>query len=227
MTTGLRLFLAEQPWMQLLSEQEQARVITDTFERHVASGGYVCRAGEPAEQWIGVISGLVKASVMTSQGKTTTYAGITAGGWLGEGSVLNGTLRRFDVIALRDSYIAYVPRSTFMYLYNTNIRFCHFLISQLNKRLAQQMALIEIDRLVDAETRVAKFIIMLVESQTSRNPTWVLEINQAELAQLCGLSRQFINRVFAKLTAKKIIDHSYGRLNILDKDRLQNFDEHS
>lgn len=223
MTLALQIFLNDQPWMRLLSDEEQSKVTADTYERHYPPGGYVCRSGESAEQWIGVIKGLVKASVMTTQGRTTTYAGIGPGGWLGEGSVINGTSRRFDVIALRDSTVACVPRFTLMRLYNTNIRFCHYLIAQLNKRLAQQMALIEIDRLLEPETRVARFLAMLADSQISSGGELGLEINQSELANLCGLSRQFINRVLAKLQSLGIIDHRYGRLIILDAIALRSF----
>lgn len=224
MTTALRLFLSEQPWFLLLSDQEQAQVLTHAYERRTAAGASVCRAGEPAEQWIGVMGGLVKASVMTPDGKTTTYAGIASGEWLGEGSVLNGTTRRFDVIALRDSHIAFVPRATFMTLYENNLPFCHFLIEKLNNRLAQQMALIEIDRLVAPEVRVARFLLMLAESHQSRSAGPALEISQSEIAQLCGLSRQFTNRVVSKLVALGLVDHQYGRLTLLDKEGLYQFD---
>jgi CRP/FNR family transcriptional regulator, cyclic AMP receptor protein len=224
MTLALKLFLTDQPWMQLLSENEQLRVIADAYERSYPTGVFVCQTGDPAEQWIGVMKGLVKACVMTSEGKSTTYAGIGPGGWLGEGSVLNGTSRRFDVITLRDSTIVCIPRFTFMHLYNTNIKFCHYLINQLNRRLAQQMSLIQIDRLLDPETRVAKFLVMLAEAHVVRQSDYVLEINQTELANLCGLSRQFVNRALSKLHALQIIDHRYGSLRLLDMDRLRSFD---
>jgi CRP-like cAMP-binding protein len=224
MTTALRLFIADQPWFALLSDHEKTQVLTNTYERRIAAGGSVCRAGELAMQWIGVMGGLVKASVMAADGRTTTYAGIAPGGWLGEGSVLNGTTRRFDVIALRNSHIAFVPRPTFMMLYENNLRFCHYLIDKLNHRLAQQMALIEIDRLIVPEVRVARFLLMLAESQQTNSPEPTLEITQFEIAQLCGLSRQFTNKVVSKLVALGLVNHHYGRLTILDKERLYHFD---
>jgi CRP/FNR family cyclic AMP-dependent transcriptional regulator len=224
MTTKLRLFLSGQPWFLLLSDQDKFQVLADAYERRTAAGGVVCRAGEPAEEWIGVMGGLVKASVMTPDGKATTYAGIAPGGWLGEGSVLNGTIRRFDVIALRDSHIAFLPRSTFMKLYESNLPFCHYLIKELNNRLAQQMALIEIDRLIAPEVRVARFLLMLAESQRTSSPEPILEITQSEIAQLCGLSRQFTNKVVSKLVTLGLVEHKYGRLTLLDKERLYDFD---
>lgn len=227
MSTALKLFLAEQLWFQLLSDSEQAHVRDTAYARQVLAGSYICRAGEQADHWLGVVSGLVKASIMTVDGKTTTYTGVAAGGWLGEGSVLNGTIRRFDIVALRDSYIAFVPRTTFMVLHDKNIQFCHFLIRQLNRRLAQQMALIEIDRLVTPEVRVARFLLMMADSQSGKASEPTLEISQAEIAHLCGLSRQFTNKVLAKLTTQGLVEHRYGRLKILNKDGLLRFDPHS
>jgi CRP/FNR family cyclic AMP-dependent transcriptional regulator len=227
MTPSLKVFLQQQQWMQLLTEDEQLQVIHDTYERKVLAGQYVCRASDRAEQWVGVMSGLVKSSVTTSHGMTTTFASVSTGAWLGEGVVQNGTARRFDIIALKESRIALVPRATFLRLYNSNMGFCHYLISEMNKRLSQQMALIEFDRLLDPETRVARFLVMLAEAQMPSNLSCEFDISQVELGNLCGLSRQFINRVIMKLDSLSIVQHKRGQLKIIDLNRLRNFDSFS
>ncbi len=53
---------------------------------------------------------------VSADGKPTTFTGIPSGGWFGEGSLLKNEPRRYDIVALRDSTIAYVPRTTFMAL---------------------------------------------------------------------------------------------------------------
>jgi CRP-like cAMP-binding protein len=227
MTQSLTIFLAEQPWMQLLTELEQARVMRDTFERKVHANQFICRGSDPAEQWIGVINGLVKSSVISPEGTTTTFSSVATGAWIGEGPVLSGTMRRFDIIALKDSRIACVPRSTFLHLYHSNMRFCHYLIGEMSKRLAHQMALIEFDRLLDPETRVARFLVMLAEAQSPCHSTRAFDISQVELGNLCGLSRQFINRVIMKLDSLNIVEHKRGQLTIIDMNRLRSFDSGS
>ncbi len=82
-------------------------------ERRFAAGQYVCRKGEPVEHWIGIVEGLVKMASLSPSGKLTTFTGLPAGAWFGEGSLLKDEPRRYDVIALRASRVALMPRATF------------------------------------------------------------------------------------------------------------------
>ena len=81
--------------------------------REFRAGTSVCRKGDPASAWIGVIEGLVKLHSLSPAGKPVTFAGIPAGGWFGEGSVLKDEPLKYDILALRDSRIALMPEATF------------------------------------------------------------------------------------------------------------------
>ena len=62
--------------------------------RDLPVGVPVCRKGEPVEHWLGLVDGLVKMSSLTSDGRTTTFTGVTSGGWFGEGSLLKDEVRK-------------------------------------------------------------------------------------------------------------------------------------
>jgi CRP/FNR family cyclic AMP-dependent transcriptional regulator len=66
------------------------------------------------ECWIGVVDGLVKMANLSADGKPTTFTGLPAGAWFGEGSLLKDEPRRYGIIALRESRIACMPRATFL-----------------------------------------------------------------------------------------------------------------
>lgn len=65
-------------------------------------------------------------SSMSPEGKTVTYSCMLAGGWFGEGSVLKTEARKYDVVALRDTRVAFMPRSTFDWLLDNSIPFNRF-----------------------------------------------------------------------------------------------------
>ena len=46
-------------WAKALTAGELARVERDIVERTFPAGSHVCRKGEPALQWIGIVDGLV------------------------------------------------------------------------------------------------------------------------------------------------------------------------
>jgi CRP/FNR family cyclic AMP-dependent transcriptional regulator len=66
--------------------------------------------------------------------------------------------RRYDVVALRDSRIACMKRETFHWLLDHSIAFNRFIINQINERLGLFIGLLESERLLDIDARVARAI---------------------------------------------------------------------
>ena len=108
-------------WSRSLTPEQLRRVEGETLTRQIPAGGFVCRKGEPVEHWVGVIDGLVKMTNLSADGKPTTFTGLPTGGWFGEGSLLKDEPRRYDVVALRNSLVAYMPKATFTRLLDTSI----------------------------------------------------------------------------------------------------------
>lgn len=71
-----------------LTAAQQVGVCADLTVRPVAEGVFVCRRGEPVEQWLGVVDGLLKISSVSAKGKAVTFTGVPPGRWFGEGSLL-------------------------------------------------------------------------------------------------------------------------------------------
>ena len=124
-------------WGRALTEAEMAKALAGTSERTFAAGAFICMKGQPVDYWMGVIDGLGKMASHWTTGKTTSLTGISSGGWFGEGSLLKNEVRRYDVMALRESRIAFMNRSTFLWLMDHSIPFNRYLITQLNERLGQ------------------------------------------------------------------------------------------
>jgi CRP-like cAMP-binding protein len=81
-------------WAEQLSPELRRRLIDESTVRKVSAGMVVCRMGEPANEWIGVLSGLVKIAARMRTGRSVSFTGIPAGGWFGESSLLKGEPRR-------------------------------------------------------------------------------------------------------------------------------------
>ena len=208
-------------WSRSLSPEQLRRVEGETLTRQVPAGGFVCRKGEPVEHWIGVVDGLVKMTNLSADGKPTTFTGLPTGGWFGEGSLLKNEPRKYDVVALRNSQVAYMPKTTFSRLLDTSIEFNRFLLIQLNERLGQFIAAREIDRLNSPNARVARSLAALFNPTLYPGVGQVLRITQQELAYLVGLSRQRVNEALAALQARGVIRVEYGGVRVLDLQALR------
>ncbi len=207
-------------WTRYLDAGQLERVRAETLLREVATGGLACSKGEPVDAWIGVVEGLVKISSVSFEGKLVTFTGVPAGGWLGEGSLLKDEPRRYDVVALRDSVIAYMPRATFQHLLDTSIGFNRFLLRQLNERLGQFIAMVEIERLLEPDSRVARCLAQLFNPILYPGIGPRLEISQAEIGFLTGLSRQRVNQALGRLEADGLLRIEYGGILVVELERL-------
>ena len=170
-----------------------------------------------------VIDGLVKMANVTSEGKSTTFTGVPAGGWFGEGSLLKDEPRRYDIVAMRDTSVALMPRATFLRLLETSLAFNRYLLVQLNERLGQFIGMVETERFHDPEGRVARCLAMLYNPQLSPGIGARLEISQEEIGLLAGVSRQRVNQALQALEKAGLLQIEYGAVSILDLDGLRAF----
>lgn len=210
-------------WAQALSRDELGLVEGSLQERRVAAGGYVCRKGEAVEYWVGIAEGLGKMTGLSAAGKLTTLTGLPAGAWFGEGSLLKNEPRRYDVVAVRESRVALMPRTTFTALLDRSIAFNRFLLHQLNERLGQFIGQVEYDRLLNVEARVARCLASMFNPYLYPATQRELEISQEEIGYLSDLSRQRVNLALKELERAGLIRVEYGRVVVLDLAGLRSF----
>lgn len=217
--------LALSPWAQALTPEQRRRVESDTVVRQVSKGGYICHKGESVDHWIGVIDGLGKMTNTAANGKVTTFTGVTTGSWFGEGSLLKNEPRRYDIVALRDSEVAYMPRATFIWLLDGSIEFNRFLLMQLNERLGLFIGMVEYDRLLRPDGRVAHCLATLFNPTLAPGIRPLIKISQEEIGHLAGLSRQRVNHSLKVLEEAGLVRLEYGGITVLNLQGLKKFGE--
>jgi len=210
-------------WLHVLNEEQQQRVLQDITITTYPEGAMIERKGERAQAWLGIHSGLVKISVGTAEGKMASLTGVPAGGWVGEGSLLKREIRKYDIVALRDSTIIRLPEATFNWLLDTSIPFNRYLLHQLNERVAQFIGKAEYDRLLAPDARVARCIAELFNPLLYPGKDMRLDITQEEIGYLARISRQRTNRSLQVLEQAGLLRIEYGAVKVLDLDGLKNY----
>jgi CRP-like cAMP-binding protein len=224
MTATNNDFIDRCAWATNLSPEQRARVKRVTTVREYTQGEYVCHKGEMAEHWLGVVEGVVKITTVSPSGKSVTFTGVPTGGWFGEGAVLKHEIRKYDVMALRRSRIAFIPIETFQWLLDTSLPFTRFLLMQLNDRLGQFIAAVEYERLLDIDSRVARAVSSLFNEPLSRH--WHHARNLAgEIGLLAGISRQRANQALKVLEQQGLVRVDYGVIEALDLEGLRQYGE--
>ncbi|MDM0116236.1 Crp/Fnr family transcriptional regulator [Variovorax sp. J22R133] len=210
-------------WARGLTAEQLRRVEQETQERVYRAGAVLCHKNAPATHWIGVVEGMVKVDNVAADGRSTTFIGVSDGGWLGEGSLLKGELRPYEVVALRDSRIALMPAPTFHHLVDASLPFNRFLIDQLNARLGQFVALVESYRMHDVSSRVACCLAELFNPQLNPLTDHVLQISQEEIGRLAGMSRQIAHRALHELEHAGLVQVRYGSVDVCDVEGLRRY----
>lgn len=211
-------------WAGELTEDELERARRGVVERQFAKGAYICHKGDRLDHWTGVVTGLVKISAISRDGKAMTFAGATDGSWFGEGSVLKDEPRKYDLVAIRDTRLAMMQRATFMWLYENSTGFNRFLVRQLNERMGQFIATIEYDRILGPKARVARNLSWFFNRVLYPNAGSAIEISQEELGLLAGVSRQVVNRSLQELEDEGLLKVEHGRITPLDIPALTTYD---
>jgi len=213
--------IEQSTWGRSLTPSQLARVLETASERPVAAGEWVFQVGDPAEHWLGVIDGVLTMQVGAPDGRISTLTGVGRGAWFGEGSLLRHGPFRYGVVALSASRVAQVPRAVFEQLRQTSLPFNHHLQHLMNARLGLFIGLLQTDRLLDADARVAHCLASLYNPDLYPDPGPRLNFSQGEVALLAGLSRQRANAALQRLAAAGLIElHSRG-MSVRDLDGLR------
>lgn len=217
------LFLDHCVWPKVLSKIEMETVFRSLYVRVHQPGSSVCRRNEIADSWIGVMEGFLRVQDTTEEGNTIMYTGVTAGGWIGEGSLLKMEKRKYEIVATRPTETLHLPRATFAWLLDRSVPFNHFLLSHLNERLGQFIAMVKYDRVLQPTARVARGIASLFHPLLYPNMDNTLRVNQEELGWLVGVSRSRVNTAMHELEKAGLIQCGYRFITVVDRQELARY----
>ena len=222
---SLESFLRRSAWAATLAPAVLDDVVRSSRERRLPAGGHAMRCGDPADCWVGVIDGLVKMSVSQPDGRVTTFTGVTAGGWAGEGTLLKAGCWRYDGVALRPTRLACVPRHCFEQLVATSLPFNHYLLQQMNARLSLFIGLAAFDRLLGPDARVARCLASLFDPALYPQAQRTVQLSQDEIGLLAAVSRQRAHQALHRLARAGLLRIEFGGVTVLDLPGLRAYDD--
>lgn len=222
-TKDLNFFFERCVWPRSLTQAEQTTAFDALYVRKHEARAYVCQRNEIADSWIGVMEGFLRVQDTTADGKVIMFTGVAPGGWIGEGSLLKPEHRKYEIIATRPTVTVHLPRKTFGWLLERSIPFNHFMMSHLNERLGQFIAMVKFDRMLEPTARVARGIASLFHPVLYPNTDSTLNINQEEISWLVGVSRSRVNTALNELEAAGLIQRGYGFIVVLDRQGMARY----
>jgi CRP-like cAMP-binding protein len=199
----------------------QARI--RTFE----AGETVFNLGSPGDHMMAVLSGTIRISVPSPDGRELVLTIIQPGEVFGELAVLDGKERSADAIAENACTLAMLYRSDVLSFFQRNPSAWLKLVEVLCQRLRRtDQAFAEV-ALLQLPVRLAKMMLRLPELMPDSAPETAARIrfSQRELANMVGGTRESVNRCLRNWQRRGIVQISEGSIVVMNQDALEDIAE--
>lgn len=212
----------------LFSDLEQGEL--DRFSRVAVprtfpSGTRVFHEGDHSDACYIVRSGSFRVTREHSDGRAITLATLGPGDIFGELAMLDGEVRSASVEALTDGELLALPAGEVRALLERHPDITVKLIAALVRRLRAANERISRQSFQTVPSRVAGVLSQLVaeEGPAGDGGEVTIRMNQADLAQLAGTSRESVSRFLADLERAGVVQPGRGRVTVIAPAKLRNY----
>jgi CRP/FNR family cyclic AMP-dependent transcriptional regulator len=202
-------------------------VMSRAAVRRIARGEVIRRRGDPGTGMAIIVSGRVRISLISADGREVTLTMLGPGEALGEMTLLDGGECSADATAQEDCVLLTIERTQFLRLLRSNNELCLHLLSVLFDRLRRANAALEDMALLDLPTRLGRILLRLSNEcgvAGARGTRIEVRLSQKDLSSLAGASREKVNRQLRMWEEDGIIGKENGRLLIVRPQALAPLD---
>jgi CRP/FNR family transcriptional regulator, cyclic AMP receptor protein len=189
--------LAATPLFQVLDATDLALVADRMRPVEFGNGQMIFSRGDNGRDIYLVLSGRVRLSILTVEGRELSLAHATAGQVFGEIAALDGKSRTADATAISAVQAMILPQSALVGLMESHPRVAAAFIKFLCARLRETDDKLEAIALHPIETRLARLLLSALAlqspGQAGERVPLTLGMSQSELALLIGASRPKVN----------------------------------
>jgi CRP/FNR family transcriptional regulator, cyclic AMP receptor protein len=194
--------------------------------RSFPAGTRVFHEGDRSDACYIVREGSFRVTREHSDGRAITLATLASGDIFGELAMLDGEVRSASVEALTDGELLALPAGEVRALLARHPEITVKLVAALVRRLRTANERISRQSFQTVPSRVAGVLSQLVAEEAPRSSEEAgvtIRMNQADLAQLAGTSRESVSRFLADLERAGVVKPGRGRVTVLEPDKLRNY----
>ena len=206
----------------LSAEEIDALVLRARFEQYPA-GHLIFARGTAGRSMMAVLSGGVRISTTSPNGREVVLAIINPGEVFGEMALLDGGERTADAIALSDCGLLVIDQRDFIPFLESRTDLCIRFLRLLSQRLRRTDELVEMALFERLETRLAKALVQLASSGDGcqAGPPFLLRVSQQELSDMVGAARENVNKLLRTWQRAGLLELGKRRIVIRDLDALE------
>jgi CRP-like cAMP-binding protein len=181
--------------------------------------------GDPGNSLYAVISGSVKMSVSSPDGRTAILNIIGPGEIFGEIALLDGRARSSDAIANTNCEFFTIDRREFIPFVRSQPALAMKFIELLCTRLRWTSDQVEQIILQNLPGRLASALIRLSEKHKLEPAGRIIAITQQEISEMVGMTRESINKQLRAWAARSWVRLEHGAIVVLKDEPLRQLAE--
>jgi CRP/FNR family transcriptional regulator len=209
-----------------LEEEELERFSHVAVPRSFPAGTRVFHEGDDSDACYIVKEGSFRVTREHSDGRAITLATLGPGEIFGELAMLDGDQRSASAEALTDGDLLALPANDVRALLARHPEISLKLVAGLVRRLRAANVRLSRQSFQTVPSRVAGILFQLSgEAQDGGDveEEVTIEMNQTDLAQLAGTSRESVSRFLAELERAGVVRSGRGRVTVLEPGKLRNY----
>ena len=207
-----------------LEEGELERFSHVAVPRTFPAGTRVFHEGDDSDACYIVKEGSFRVTREHSDGRAITLATLGPGEIFGELAMLDGDSRSASAEALSDGELLALPANDVRSLLARHPEISLKLVAGLVRRLRAANVRLTKQSFQTVPSRVAGILAQLSREQGNGSGGEVtIRMNQTDLAQLAGTSRESVSRFLAELERAGVVRSGRGRVTVLEPPKLRNY----
>jgi CRP/FNR family transcriptional regulator len=209
-----------------LEEGELERFSHVAVPRSFPAGTRVFHEGDSSDACYIVSDGNFRVTREHSDGRAITLATLGPGEIFGELAMLDGDKRSASAESITDGTLLALPAADVRSLLSRNPEIALKLVAGLVRRLRAANARLSRQSFQTVPSRVAGILLQLSrdgQDGDGGESEVTIRMNQTDLAQLAGTSRESVSRFLAELERAGVVRSGRGRVTVLQPGKLRNY----
>ncbi len=207
------------PVWDSLTKTEQDQLVNACVKRTVKEGKVLHEGADECEGLFCVLSGQLRAYVLSPEGKEITIYRLLEGDLclFSASCIFSGSPLDISVAVEKEGTLITIPSIVYKKIMNESSVLSNFTNQRMAERFSDVMWLLEQILWKRLDQRLASFL--LEESRMDHTDT--LTITHEKIADHLGTAREVITRMLKYLQSEKLIQLSRGKITIMDAQGLK------
>lgn len=210
-----------------LSAEERNLLFARVRVRSYAAGETIFLMGSAGDSMMAVLSGSVRISVPSADGKEIVLAILQPKEVFGEIALLDGKERTADARAMTACSLAILERRQVLSFLDRHPHVWPKIVDVLCSRLRNTDQHIAELALLELPARLAKALLRFgtEEARSSDRPALQVQLSQRELGNICGATRESINKCLRGWQRRGIVQIEESLVTVANRTALEELAE--